>query len=183
MKLLTPWPSSKLTATCKSSPAVYLALVALAYERGSAQIRCTRETLSKLSGIKNRKTISLALAALSAGGWVVLRYGRAGAKSWLRITLPVYRQTGHRNTVSPLPCVPKIGSQERTRPAQETGHRNNLPAYRKKGHTLLRESGGKLKNSPPPARGASESDTATPDDTTTTVQITDILAEIALNGS
>jgi hypothetical protein len=61
---------SEVHVKCRSAIAVWMALLQLAANANSLVFRTGRAKLIELSGINNKKTISLALAALSDAGWL-----------------------------------------------------------------------------------------------------------------
>ena len=66
---------------------IWVVLQALAAKAGKRQVCPSRERLGRLIG-RGKAAVSRALHALDAGGWITLRYGQKGKKTWFRITLP-----------------------------------------------------------------------------------------------
>ena len=70
MKRRTPWPLARLVKTCRSAPAVWIALSDLADVRRSSVVTPTRADLSRATGIDRAKTISTALSTLELARWI-----------------------------------------------------------------------------------------------------------------
>lgn len=94
------WSLAEVTGACRSAPAVWVALVDMGAERGSATVTPTRERLAELTGIKKHRTISDALTVLAKAHWIsrehvpVLQGGRQTA-TLLRVVLRRGRKTAH----------------------------------------------------------------------------------------
>ncbi len=65
-----PWTLAKVHQTCRSAPAVWVALGGLAAANGSRLVTPTREQLANATGIRRHKTISTALTALERAAWI-----------------------------------------------------------------------------------------------------------------
>ncbi len=86
MKRKRPWSLEKVLAANRNAITVYAALRWLAGD--VRRLGTTRQRIAEVCGLY-RDTISAALHALSEAGWLVLRYGRQGVRTWYRITFPV----------------------------------------------------------------------------------------------
>jgi len=110
MKRRHQWPLAKVVRACPSAASVWLAMLDLAGERGSALITPTRKQLAALSGIGKLATVSRALTTLERAGWIVREHipvkdGGVRSATLLRIVLrrsaPLRASTAHI-TVAPL---------------------------------------------------------------------------------
>lgn len=77
-----------------------------------------------------KDTIGRAVKVLNEGGWLRLRYGRYGAKSWYRITL----------LVKDFPLCPQKPDTRKVAGAAKTRHKDPSPCVRKNPPLLSRES-------------------------------------------
>jgi len=97
------WPLPKLLTANRNALTVYAALRWLAGD--SRRLCTTRARIGDACGLY-RDTITAALQALDAAGWVRLRYGRAGTRTWFRLSFPgagffpVPAKTRHRKAAA-----------------------------------------------------------------------------------
>ena len=87
MKSQRQWSISKVTKACRSAPAVWLALEQLAAEKGTHVVCPKRKLLCKLGGIRDVKTITLALNTLEESGWLNRGHFEAYRDDGSRVTL------------------------------------------------------------------------------------------------
>lgn len=90
MKGRRQWSLAKVTKECRSAPIVWVALEQLATEKGTRVVTPTRKDICKLSGIRDVKTITLALNTLEHARWLD------------RGHFPAYRDNGDRVTLLKL---------------------------------------------------------------------------------
>lgn len=117
-----PWSILRLVSKCKSSPAVFLALMELASERGSAQIRLNRDDIHAKTGLY-KDTISAAMWALHEAGWIRLTTAFIPGRRWYRVTIPGLVSTGKTRSSAipdPLPWSGKTRSRGRPNPPQNS---------------------------------------------------------------
>ena len=108
MKSQRQWSLARVTKTCRSAPAVWLALERLAADKGTRVVTPTRDLLCKLSGLRSVKTTTLALNALESAGWVD------------RAHFPAYRASGQRVTL--LKIILRYTTQKTTHIGTPPGH-------------------------------------------------------------
>jgi len=95
------WPLAKVVRECRSAAAVWLSLEDMAHERGSVVVTPTREAIAVAASLKKHDTVSEALSALEAAGWIERRHvpvfkGGRQVAVVLRIALRrIHRKTGH----------------------------------------------------------------------------------------
>ena len=65
-----PWPLARLFNFNRLAPVVYVALKQLEVERGSPVVTPTIPDLCKLTGCRREQSVSAALTALHAAGWI-----------------------------------------------------------------------------------------------------------------
>lgn len=122
------WSLARVTKACRSAPAVWLALEQLAADKGARIVTPTRDLLCKLGGLRNVKTVTLALNTLEAAGWVDRAHFPAYRASGQRVTLLkiILRYTTQKTTrIGTPPIRPVKRSQGKT---QKTGR--NSPTER-----------------------------------------------------
>ncbi len=86
MKHKPPWTLPNLLAANRNAVTVYAALCWLA--KGRRQISVMRKGIAEVCNLY-KDTIGKSVKVLDESGWLRLRYGRYGGKSWYRITLLV----------------------------------------------------------------------------------------------
>ena len=79
-----PWPLPRLLKADRNAATVYLALRVLA--SGRPQVNTTRRRIRDVCGLHERR-VTAAVRALADAGWLTLRYGRSGKRTWYRLTL------------------------------------------------------------------------------------------------
>ncbi len=124
---------AQLVSQSRSAPAVFLALAQEATSRGSCVVCTSRKRLSHITGIKKPGTISTALSALHACGWIhrdlVPRTIDGRSVTLLRIHLAVEpilprllrAENGHAKR------MPKKGSPRGCRKSAHDSHREEVP--------------------------------------------------------
>ena len=132
------WPLAEVVQACRSAPAVWLALEVMAGEKGTNVVTPTRKKLCKRSGVRDVKTITLALNTLEAARWLD------------RGHFPSYRESGDRVTLL------KIVLRYTTRKTDRIGAPSIRPVKRIKGKTQKTgpnsptERGGPTRSAPLP---------------------------------
>lgn len=101
MKKRKAWSLARVGKACKAAGLVWLALKQIAKEEGTRVVCPTRKKLCKRSGVRDVKTITLALNTLEAAKWID------------RAHFPSSRPTGERVTLLKIVLLlydPKNGS-------------------------------------------------------------------------
>ena len=165
-----PWPLPKLLGQNRCAITVYAALRWLSGD--VRRLETTRDRITEVCGL-HRDTISAAMKVLDKAGWVRLNYGRAGTRTWYRLSFPVQAffpetgPSGHRKAkFAPFPGAVGTGSrreggngQNRSQEARSCGGSNRLPpplrgeAVLQPPPSRLRRAGADHLGNPPPRPG------------------------------
>lgn len=125
------WALARMHSNCPYAAIVWLALCELAVEQGSSRVATSRNRLAEHTGIHRAPTLSRALSALEAGGWIHRIHSRkrrengSGFATLLQVIL--IKATEERKTFSTLKEKKERSSSEEERKTFSIEGTKNVP--------------------------------------------------------